>query len=434
MAPLKEIAPLQDKPFTLDSSGVAGFFGGDEAISGMATVHIYRGRRWLGWYNLPGSYLVAKTYGRLANAKIWNALFSGTRSDPATVFGFDGKRGPEFVASHSGSRLLDTGHTGYLFMRKCKSLTAKVIQGRVTSTCTVTIVELGRVPGIEIDASIPMGWPPIFAACLCIIFSAGACATCGMFEDWYCFSMIMLGMLSNGFACSVIGSGVLTLRHPNPAKNSVSGDGFLHTNASELVVLRGEEGAINTITRGGFSLEFAGDDPAYGAVGIAAMLLTAQFLLQLLLIPQGTLFGQIMFLSTLAISWAYNCFLSSFDREMIQADILTEKVLDNPSMRRYQLGTQTSAVVFAALALQPTDPGEMIDILLPNNDTWKVWKGIVGAKLKRGEALSFDEADLAGVIENTEERDLLKVFFRDAADAHKGYLEHLDSKLPTEKI
>jgi hypothetical protein len=240
--------------------------------------------------------------------------------------------------------------------------------------------------------------------------------------------MIMLGMLSNGYSCVVIGSGILTLRHPQPANNAVPGDGLLHTSGTELVVLRGEEGAVNTITRGGFSLEFAGADPTYDTIGIAAMLLTAQFLLQLLLIPQGTLFGQTMFLSTLAISWAYNCYLSSFDREMIQADILTEKGLDNPPMMRYQLGSQTSAVVFASLALQPTDPGEIIDILLPNNDTWKVWKSIVVAKLRGGKELSFDEADLDGVVE--EQRGLLRIFFSDAADAYKGYL---DSKVAMEK-
>lgn len=427
MAPLKEIAPLQNagKQFTLDSSGVAGFFGGDEAISAMATVHVYEGRKWLGWYNPPGSYLVAKTYGQLANAKLWNALFPGVRSDPATLFGYDGHKGPGFIGVRSGTRLLDTGHAGYLFMRKCKSLTMKTVEGRVTSPCRVTITELGSIPELEIDAPIPINWSQTLIACLCILSSFGACAICGMFQDWYCFSMILLGILSNGLSCFVIGSGKLRFRHPNPAKDSASGDGFLHTNASDLVVLRGEEGAVNAITRGGFSLEFAGD-PAYTTIGIATMLLTCQFLLQLLLIPQGTLFGQIMFLSTLAISWTYNCYLSSFDQELIQADVLTAKALKDPVMTKYQLGTQTSAAVFVALALQSPNPGEIFDHLLPNNETWKTWKKIVIEKMRTGEELSFTEADFNGVVK--EERGLLEVLLGDAADAYKGYTDYLNHK------
>ncbi|EGO20228.1 hypothetical protein SERLADRAFT_400382 [Serpula lacrymans var. lacrymans S7.9] len=70
--------PLQHSDFTLDASGVAGFFGGDEAISAMATVHMYESRKWLGWYNSPGSYTVAKRYGQLANSRFWDGLFPRT--------------------------------------------------------------------------------------------------------------------------------------------------------------------------------------------------------------------------------------------------------------------------------------------------------------------------------------------------------------------
>jgi hypothetical protein len=34
--------------FNLDVGGFAGFFGGDEAVSAMETVHLYRARRWTG--------------------------------------------------------------------------------------------------------------------------------------------------------------------------------------------------------------------------------------------------------------------------------------------------------------------------------------------------------------------------------------------------
>ncbi|EGO27955.1 hypothetical protein SERLADRAFT_367532 [Serpula lacrymans var. lacrymans S7.9] len=75
--------PLQNSDFTLNATGIAGFFGGDEAVSAMASVHMYEGRKWLGWYNSPGSYVVAKRYGQLANSRFWDGLFPGVNVDPA---------------------------------------------------------------------------------------------------------------------------------------------------------------------------------------------------------------------------------------------------------------------------------------------------------------------------------------------------------------
>ncbi|KIK21853.1 hypothetical protein PISMIDRAFT_103302, partial [Pisolithus microcarpus 441] len=75
--------PLDDAHFTLDTSGVAGVFGGEEAVSAMATVHVYQYRKWLGWYNSPGSYEIAKRYGRLATSKFFDGLFPGVHTDPA---------------------------------------------------------------------------------------------------------------------------------------------------------------------------------------------------------------------------------------------------------------------------------------------------------------------------------------------------------------
>ena len=83
---------LEKSSFTLDSSGVAGFFGGDGAVSGMATVNLIPNRRWGGWYNSPGSYEIAKQYGQLANSRFWDGLFPGGKHDPARLFELDGKR------------------------------------------------------------------------------------------------------------------------------------------------------------------------------------------------------------------------------------------------------------------------------------------------------------------------------------------------------
>lgn len=84
--------------FDLDTSGVAGFFGGDVALSAMVTSHIYAGRRWLCWYNQPGSFEVARRYGQLAQSRFWDALYPGPNVDPASLFHFHTKEhGPEYI-------------------------------------------------------------------------------------------------------------------------------------------------------------------------------------------------------------------------------------------------------------------------------------------------------------------------------------------------
>jgi hypothetical protein len=48
--------PLNAAKFNLNFSGVAGFFGGKETVNAMSAVNIYGMRKYLGWYNSPGSY------------------------------------------------------------------------------------------------------------------------------------------------------------------------------------------------------------------------------------------------------------------------------------------------------------------------------------------------------------------------------------------
>ena len=57
-------------------------------------------------------------------------------------------------------------------------------------------------------------------------------------------------------------------------------------------------------------------------MGFFSILLTARVLVQLLLIPNGVLFEQVMSVSTLAVSWGYNTYLSSINRGFIQTTIL----------------------------------------------------------------------------------------------------------------
>ncbi|KAF8416787.1 hypothetical protein L210DRAFT_3493772 [Boletus edulis BED1] len=418
--------PLDKSNFTLDTSGVAGVFGGDEAVSAMATIHVYENRRWLGWYNSPGSYQIAKRYGLLAKSRFFDGFFPGVHTDPATLFELDGWKGSKFRAANSGTVIEQTGHLAALFMKECASLEGKNVEGRKTQAIGVTIAELNHVPAPQMCPKRINAYSPIFAS-IPISVSIGTCVACGVFEDWYCFSLILLGILTSGISCLVIGSGKFIFTHPDPAKGSPPGDGILSSD-KEIILLKGAEGAVNSITRGRFSLSFA-SEPAYRNIGWCSVLLTIQFITQLLLIPQGSLFGQIMFVASLAVSWGYNSWLSSLDKEKIQRDILLNSVLEKPVLTKYTLGTRTAMVIFSLLVLQPEEPAKILDELLPNDTkVWRQWKETIVRRLLNKEKLEFADANWELTGFSQQENSLLETLYGDAQAAYGGYVQYAASK------
>lgn len=221
---------------------------------------------------------------------------------------------------------------------------------------------------------------------------------CAFIRDWYCLAIILFGVVSSGLSCFVIGLGTLRFKHPPPARGAPPGDGVLESGGSELVIVKGPEGAINAVTRGHFSLDYD-SKPKYHSIGVCSMLLTLQFIVQLLLIPQSSLHGQLFFLATLACAWAYNSYLASFDRAGIQRAILSEQVLElkEGQLKRYRLGTRTSMVTFALLLLAPAREDALTRVLndlLPNDtEVWRVWKSEVLARIAAHFPLEGPESD-----------------------------------------
>ncbi|KAG2141534.1 hypothetical protein BD769DRAFT_1349587 [Suillus cothurnatus] len=403
--------PFEIRPgnFSLNVSGVAGFFGGDEAISAIQTIHHYKARKFLGWYNSPGSWNVGKKFGKLAKSRFWDGLFPGPDEEPAKFFELDGKQGPKYVASRSGSVLEHTSHLAYLIMQKSKEELGTQVKGRVTKRNKVTIIKTQPAKEEPNHMILPRSGRHTLVAILPIAVSFTTCALCGWAHDWFCFSMILLGIVSSGLSALVIGSARLKLQGVNSVPTAPPGDGML-IDGDDIVLLLGKEGDVATITRGKFVLEY---DPwvrdecteslesvkepvtdEYAAIGLCSLLLVIQLLAQLLLIPQGTLFGQIMFLSSFAASWVYNLYLSSIDNEYIQEQlILKELHLEKEHMQTYIFGTRTTAAVFACLMLQPADdvankyvvadkwkglgfkPESIIRNFIPNNtQVWVTWR------------------------------------------------------------
>ncbi|KAG1888448.1 uncharacterized protein F5891DRAFT_966264 [Suillus fuscotomentosus] len=434
--------------FSLDVGGFAGFFGGDEAVSAMETVHLYRARRWTGWFNSPGSYSVGRHYGRLANSRFWDGMFPGAHIEPTTYIGLDGKSGPMYVASQSGTFLKQTGHLAYLLMQKCKDQRAVIVEGRKTRANKVTILDM---PDIKFDAgtenSLVIHARDGFhkhVALIPIATSVATCILCAWGDDWYCFSLILLGILVNGISCFVIGSAAIVLQSAASSKNAPPGDGML-MDGNHVIVVRGKEKNVLAITQGKFHLEYepwvhAETNDEYAAIGFCSLLLVIQFLTQLLLIPQGKLFGQVMFLMSFAVSWAYNLFLSSMDGEYLQEEQLVQALtLSEDRMKTYKLGTRTAAAVFACLTLQPDcehkdwgnrgfKPQEILRQFIPNDThVWTVWREQVLEQMRSSKQGGLQSLDLEAcgnriAAFNDVDKSLLGDLLSDARTAYQQYL------------
>ncbi|KAF8415493.1 hypothetical protein L210DRAFT_3586053 [Boletus edulis BED1] len=429
-------APLaQYSKFNLNPAGVAGFFGGEEAVSAMASVHLYKGRRWLGWYNAPGSGTMAKEFGRIANSRFWDALFPGPNDPPAVVFGLHGKKGPRYIAALSRMSF-QTGHLGYLTMERSKELNAMKIKGRETLPINVAYLAMKNV-----DDKVPVKLLPFKTALwglIPITVSVVTCVMCSLVYDWFSFSVILAGMITSGLTSAVIGEGRLVIESVmRPFAGAPPGHGIL-IGEDEVVVIKGAEGDVNVITKGRFDLVMAGAKMRYHAIGLCSLLLLVPVLLQLLLIPQGTFFGQLMFLVSLGVSWVYNFYLSSLEREKLHTDIFFE-ALGSPQMLRFQAGTRTTMATFVCLLLfhgvERSSPEKdrdlrikILDSCLPNDTViWRRWKEKV---VEQHLNIDDDAGNLPYLAENGEDqvflesdRALLRALLNDAGTAFREYLD-----------
>ncbi|KAF7440837.1 hypothetical protein PC9H_001185 [Pleurotus ostreatus] len=482
-------APLNHANFNLNIGGIVAFLGGEEAISAMESMHFYRYRKWLGWYNSPGAYIIAKHYGRLARSQIWDGIYPGPNDEPAKLLGLDGEHGPPYRGIVSGTILSDTGHVGHVFAQHCENLETNLSQYSLnaafikpaqqttnavgtkprhpTKAVNVIVVDLeettssegaeepGQIPVKLGDTKSPL-WPVAIAS-VPISLNIACCIICGLYEEWFAFGVILYGILCNGIASYFIGSAKIYLKHTIPSQHSPPGNGILEYKSDTLIVCRGSEKVINYVVKGRFIVRYGHEEDKeatrYHQIGFSAMLLTTQAIAQLFLIPISGLFGQIMFLSTLAISWIYNAFLSSIDKERLQQQLLTQYLpFKNNACTgtKVQLPTRTSAVVFALLCGLPDLQGdpqanaecatEIMSNLLPKGtEVWRRWQAEVAKRIRELSSTEhstslppadgpfrFAEYDDKGLKET--DKNLLKVLIDDARGGYESYYEFLRPK------
>lgn len=441
--------PFANSKFTLDLSGVASFFGGEEAISAIATVHLYEGRQWLGWYNCPGTFSFAARFARMANPRAWNGLLSPRNPPPVLLeLGLDGKTGPNYIAALSGATV-HTGHLAHLTVKRSKEMREVLVPGRLTNPIDVAYLVMGPVDYNARLKRLPLTYA--LSGLIPITISITTCVMCALVRDWYSFSMILLGMISGGLATLVAGRGKLMIKKSVHNSATDPPPGIL-LGEDCVVVVKGEKAGVNAITRARFELDTEletiskfrrGLRQSYSAIRIVCLFLfTTQFILQLLLIPQGTLFGQIMFIISLCASWLYNYYLASFDTEKIQAELLFQ-TLGSPKMHRFCVGTRVTMATFVCLLLfdDVTDScaqeGQdrrlgILHACLPQvnatRGVWKKWMDKVAEQLMHVDDVSLsrltvDEEGEDAWLSETEHA-LLHTLLGDARAAFEWYFDN----------
>ncbi|KAG2349279.1 hypothetical protein BDR05DRAFT_956689 [Suillus weaverae] len=244
-------------------------------------------------------------------------------------------------------------------------------------------------------------------------------------------------MVSNGLSCFVIGSGKLHFRLVKPSSYAPQGDGFLLMR-NDIVILKGAEKEVTSITKAKLVLNM-GDNEEFSAVGICSLLLLSQFLVQLLLVPRATLFGQIMFLSSLVVSWAYNSFLSSLEKEKIQTDLLW-KSLDEPPITKFALPNRGSQATCACFVLHAGvdmskksatnfKPKKILECMIPNDTrVWEAWREHVAKQVLSKERIKRFEPykELIADLED-EEKQLLKQLLADAEYGYRCYQKSVET-------
>ncbi|KAH0828628.1 hypothetical protein J3R83DRAFT_2972 [Lanmaoa asiatica] len=412
------IQTINHSTYKLDMTGVVGLFGGNNAVDALETIHLYTGRKWVGWYNYPGAATVAKRFGQMANSRLWDSLFPGPNESPAVTFNLAGKSGPDYSGSISGTKVR-TKYLGYLTAEACKGHSGKALQffrkdgteaRKTGNSAAVTVISLssqqhGKISRSLTTASVsvtkekhefiqikPKSDPLALWAIVPSLISMLACAFCLVGQDPLGASLILLGIVSSGFSSLALGMATLKIHVPVPSIDSPPGDGLMILGDGSAVVLKGEEADVNIITKGEFQLDYSkGILPhdKHHTIGVCSLLLQAQFLIQLLLIPLTTFFSQIAFLISFIASGVYHLYVASYHRELIHQELLFREL--SARMEKRILGTRTQMAVFVCLMLGDSgryqlmsSPDDVLSCILPNETpVWRYWRRKVSKELVR---------------------------------------------------
>lgn len=336
--------------------------------------------------------------------------------------GLDGKKGPKYIASQSGTVMQHTRHLAYVLANsnwrgeECKSV---VGQRRSPTPMQLIIVDFNNKVPTGNDTLPPRSSRYSSLPIIASATSIAACAICASVEDWLSLKMILLGMVSSGITSFIICTGNITLERLKPADGVPPGDGMLLSD-DRIVILRGNEEDVNAVTKGKLRLKVKGGGYTLLLCVFIALL---QVTLQLVFMPFGSLPGQFMFLLSLSVSGGCNLYLSAKEDDVQSSALIT--LLNTPEVKTYQANSRAAAAALACLALcweSGTPPEQILREIVPIKPrAWRAWCDFVVESIKRkntGFVYGFNESkgDL-----NDRERELLLELVDDAHAAYDQY-------------
>ncbi|KAG0704136.1 hypothetical protein DFH29DRAFT_393088 [Suillus ampliporus] len=411
---------LSSSHFDLDiASGIAIFFGGKAAVSALALQPLY-GRLWHGWYNAPGCHAIAWELVRT----LLQSSISSYSETLSLALGIDGKKGPKYIASRSGTVMQHTRHLAHVLVNsnwKGKKCNPVVVSQRVSPTpMELMIVDFKKkVPTGNYTLS-PRSSRYSSLPIIPIATSIVACAVCASVEDWLSLKMILLGMVSSGITSFIMSTGKITLERLKPADGVPPGDGMLLSD-NRIIILRGKEEDVNAVTKGRLRLKLKGGGYTLLLCAFMALL---QVALQLVFMPFGSLPGQLMFLLSLLVSGACNLYLSAKEDDVQSSALIT--LLNSPEVKIYQASSRASAAVLACLALcweSGTPPKQVLQEIVPIKPrAWNAWSEFVVENIKKKNRHFVWGGGSTSDLDDREKKLLLEL----VDDAHAAYDQYME--------
>jgi len=405
------------------ASGIAVFFGGEAAVSTLALQPMY-GRLWHGWYNAPGCHAIV---WELVKTLLQGPVSSYPERLPLSL-GLDGKEGPKYIASQSGTVMEHTCHLAHVLNNSNWSECTPVGQRFSSTPMQLMIIDIGEVP-TEDTTLPPRSSRYSSLSIIASIASIAACAMCARVEDWSSFAMILLGIVSSGVTSFVMSTGKITLTQLSAGDAAPPGDGMLLSD-SRIVILRGREEDVNAVTKGKLRLKLKG---GRYTLPLCAFIGLSQATLQLIHMPSASLPGQIMFLLSLLVSGGCNLYLSAKKHDVQSSALIA--LLNTPKVKTYQTNSRTTAAVLACLALcwkSGTPPILVFQNIVPiQTKPWKALLKLLDKNIEEKNTLftigddddDDDDNDLT-----IEEGQRLEELIGDAQAAYQRYIQ--DDVLP----
>lgn len=211
-----------------------------------------------------------------------------------------------------------------------------------------------------LDGSNKYSYLGIFA----IISNIIGIGLCFNFQDYYIFSLLIFNIISNYILGIYFYFTNIKYSEKSIINESPKGDAIIEI-GNEIIILKGKEKYIQSLLQVPMIIE----DKEYLGI-ISGILCIITGILNVIIIPLGNIYGQLIIALLLLIGYMTNVFFAAFDKDNIFKKLTTSCVSVN-YYKKVILPNRTSALSFVFCIYKK----HIINCkhLVPNSMTWKEW-------------------------------------------------------------